>query len=484
MNTMDIDKNIYDKLIGYSAGGYCPMHMPGHKRNSAFLGYHLPYRIDITEIDGFDNLHNANGIIKNAMEKAQKLYESEHSFLLVNGSTCGILAAILCATHYGDEIIIARNCHKSVYNGCVLNGLTVHYIYPPVDRSTGVNGSITTESVLAALGEFPKAKAIVLTSPTYEGVISDILSIAEIAHSRNIPVIVDSAHGAHLRFCGYGGKDPVQNGADIVISSLHKTLPSLTQTALANVNGTLVDPFEYQKQLAVFETSSPSYILMASIDQCFDILINGAEHLFKCYEENLNHFSERIKSLKNLTVLCYGNDSLKKHNFFSFDYGKIVISTGSTSINGVVLSQILREKYKIEVEMSYSHYALAMTSICDSKENFDRLAEALIEIDGNITKTTGNFEFPPVPILINSGCTYNSLLNKGELRQLKKAVGRVSLDYVFAYPPGIPLIVPGEIINESFIDYICTLKENGVNVQCTGSVNESDNDEFVINVVV
>lgn len=460
------------------------MHMPGHKRNSAFLGYHLPYRIDITEIDGFDNLHNANGIIKNAMEKAKKLYESENSFLLVNGSTCGILAAIMCVTHYGDEIIIARNCHKSVYNGCALNGLTVHYIYPPVDRSTGVNGSITTESVLDALGKYPRAKAIVLTSPTYEGVNSDISSITKIAHSRNIPVIVDSAHGAHLRFCGYCEKDPAQSGADIVIFSLHKTLPSLTQTALANVNGTLVNPCEYQKQLAVFETSSPSYILMASIDQCFDILINGAKQLFKSYEENLEDFSKKMRSLRNLTVLCYGNDSLKEHSFFSFDYGKIVISTGNTSITGVMLSQLLREKYKIELEMSYSYYALAMTSICDSKENFDRLAEALIEIDRNITKVTGGFEFPSVPVLINSGCTYNSLLNKGELCQLKKAVGRVSLDYVFAYPPGIPLIVPGEIINKSFIDYICTLQGNGVNIQCTGSMNEDDADRFVISVMV
>lgn len=292
--------SLYSALKKHSQAGTYPLHMPGHKRN---FGSALPYDIDITEIYGFDDLHSADGIIKECCLKAAEIYKSDSAYMLVNGSTCGILAAVSSVAHRGDKIIIARNCHKSVYNACMLSELDARYIYPPMSKS-GICGSISPETVRAALTECPTAKAVVITSPTYEGVVSDISSIARECHSRKIPLIVDSAHGSHMRFCSFGKSgEPISSGADIVITSLHKTLPSLTQTALAFVNGELVNRKQFEKFLSVFETSSPSYVLMSSIDRCLDFL-KVSEKSFANLEKNLSAFYKRADKLNNLKIVC------------------------------------------------------------------------------------------------------------------------------------------------------------------------------------
>lgn len=470
MKSFNNNLNLYDSLKNYSKSDACPFHMPGHKRNTDLLGNSLPYDIDITEINGFDNLHNADGILKNAADKAKEVFHSEHSYMLINGSTCGILAAVRTVTHYGDEIIIARNCHKAVYNGCLLNNLDMHFIHPQQDKKSGVSGSISPQSIKKAVEQYPRSRAVIITSPTYEGVISDIRAIADIVHSHNIPLIVDNAHGAHQPFCDFCKGEPISNGADIVISSLHKTLPSLTQTAIAHINGNLVNPKAFERQLAIFETSSPSYILMASMDHCFDFLLNNRDAFIQ-YKNKLTAFSASMRELKHLTVLCHGNDSLENHNFYSFDIGKIVICTTGCSINGVELMSILREKYRIELEMSYPFYAVAMTSVCDSKESFDRLAKALKEIDQTITADSEKITPFKIPIPQKSHLRLADLPEDGVCINLKNAAGRICLEYIFAYPPGIPITVPGEIIDNEIIDCINTLITSGVSVQSTHSEN-------------
>lgn len=455
---MNRPNSLFAKLRDYSKTENYPFHMPGHKRNTEMLGVSLPFNIDITEIDGFDNLHNASGILRTAAEKAEKIFHSEHSYMLINGSTCGILAAIHAVTKYNDSIILARNCHKAVYNGCLLNNLKMNFVYPEQDINSGVSGSITPDSVLSAIKACPNAKAVVITSPTYEGVISDISTIAKIAHSFNIPLIVDNAHGVHQRFCDFCSGEPTSGGADIVISSLHKTLPSLTQTAITHINGSLVSHKKFENALAIFETSSPSYVLMSSIDNCFDFLMNSDEY-FAIYKNNLLRFSENIKSLKHLKVLCYGNDNIFDHNFYAFDYGKIVICTVGTNINGVELMNILREKYRLELEMSYPFYAVAMTSVCDTEEGFNRLSTALLEIDESV-----NFDGKSVPILKmpkpkSSGL---SLVEAAELGDSECDCRDISNRYIYAYPPGVPIVIPGEIIDDEIMIYIDKLRESGV----------------------
>lgn len=270
---------LYEKLNAYARTDFYPFHMPGHKRNPETGPLAPFYRLDITEIDGFDNLHAASGVIRQAQERAAKLYGSEETHFLINGSTGGLLSAVASIAGKGKVLLMARNCHKAVYHAAFLNRLNVRYLYPELLPEYDLAGEILPETVRKAIiltlrerNADPKKAAeviagIVVTSPTYDGICSNIREIREIAHSYGVPLIVDEAHGAHLGFHEAYPENSVQCGADVVIQSTHKTLPSPTQTAVLHVNGTLVNRGHLRKYLAIYQTSSPSYLLMTGIEE-------------------------------------------------------------------------------------------------------------------------------------------------------------------------------------------------------------------------
>ena len=374
---------LFDKLNEYSMSGVYPMHMPGHKRNTELLPPGLPYDIDITEIHGFDDLHNPHGVLQETAVLAANLYGSEKAFLLVNGSTVGILATIGAHTKRGDKILVAGNYHRSVSNAAGLFGLDLIHITPETDSMSGIGCSIDPIAVESVLEKDQKIQLVIVTSPSYEGVISDIGSIAQVVHKRGIPLLVDSAHGAHLGFSPDFPKSAVTAGADVVVMSLHKTLPALTQCSLLHVCNNRANKDELARLLSVLQTSSPSYVLMSSIDRCLRLLASEKDKLFYKYEKNLCRFNEEIKALTNLSVLNHGSDP-PHAGFYAFDPGKIVIVTKNTTLSGFILVEILRMEYKVELELACDDYAIAMTSICDSAEGFSRLADALVAIDRNV----------------------------------------------------------------------------------------------------
>ena len=455
--------NLQEKLEEYYNKDYLPMHMPGHKRNVELLGEKLLYKIDITEIEGFDDLHHAEGIIKNIEDKARKIYKSKRSFILVNGSTCGILAGIRSVVNFGDKVLVARNCHKSVYNAIEINGLDPIYMLPKIG-SDGIDRNIDSKQVEEKLRENNDIKLVILTSPTYEGVISDIEAIVDIAHKYNVPVLVDEAHGAHLRFINdICDKEALNSGADIVIQSLHKTLPALTGTALLHIQGDLVKEENVARELSIFETSSPSYILMSSIEECLDIIENRGKELFEEYQNNLKSFYSETKNFKNLKIL--GNEIENKDYY---DFGKIVIKTNKTNITGKELICILRKEYKIELEMSSINYALAMTSICDNRKNFERLIDALKKIDGSLEEKeeiSNNYDIilPKKEISILEAIKNTN----SEFKDYYELKGKISKEYIWVYPPGIPLITPGEVINNDLIRKIKEFEKAGIEVRTT-----------------
>ena len=457
--------DLLHQLQAYGEGGVYPFHMPGHKRNTARLGNALPYSMDITEIDGFDDLHAPDGILKDLNDRLCALYGAKHSFALVNGSTCGILAGIAAATQRGDKILLARNCHKSVYNAVELLGLVPVYIRPPTDETTGIAGSIVPESVADALKQHNDIRLCVLTSPTYDGVISDIRTIAALLHANDIPLLVDEAHGAHLVFTQNKALSAVAAGADIVIQSLHKTLPALTQTAAAHLCTDRIPPAAFQQKLSVFETSSPSYLLLSSIAECVRILEEKAETAFKIYEKELTDFSVKCKTLTHLTVSCKGNDGLELHPvFFAFDGGKLPIVTANTNTDGVSLLQKLRAEYQIEGEMAAVSYALLMTSVCDTDEGFSRLFAALREIDRTLQPAAVPPQFAPVPLppVVSPPCA--AAKQTGVRVPLQNAVGKISLTTVWCYPPGVPLLVRGERVTQEIADTLENAKAHGLKV--------------------
>ncbi len=448
--------DLYSQLIEYSKSDMYPFHMPGHKRQPD--GSMIPYQIDLTEIEGFDNLHHPESSIREIERKAAELFNAKRAFLLVNGATGGILAAIRSMTKPGDTVLIARNCHRAVYNAIELCGLNAEYIFPKrLENYPSVYGSITDEDVYASLQEHPDTKLVVVTSPTYEGVGSDLALISEICYNCGAKLFVDEAHGAHLYF-DRKTVTAMAAGADVSVVSLHKTLPSLTQTALLLTNDESIEDL-LQANLSVFETSSPSYVLMSSIERCLN-RIEVDVRLFKDYDKRLDSLYNKSKILCKLKLL-YNQLS---DSVYDYDKGKVVIMTSETDLSGFDLAAVLRKKYKLETEMSACDYVIAMTSVCDTDEGFNRLADALAEIDKNVAlisnKEISICEIKPEKAYNSCDC----YRYKSELKGLFEVVGMVSHEDVFAYPPGIPLIVKGEILSGVLINEIKRLEQSGVNI--------------------
>lgn len=454
-----------EKLKEYGKSDIYPFHMPGHKRQ--IMDSVSPYEIDITEIDEFDNLHEAREILLKAQQRAATLYGSEECFYLVNGSTCGILAAISACVSKGGKILVARNSHKAVYNGVFLRDLQAVYVYPVVTKY-GLQGQIRTEDIKLALLEHPDIEAVLITSPTYDGVVSDIKGIAKVVHEHNLPLIVDAAHGAHLGFSKAFPENPIHQGADVVIESVHKTLPAFTQTALLHLCSDRVSSEKVKKYLSIYETSSPSYVLMAGIDRCITFLEEKGQRAFRELEENLDSFYNNVRNLKHLYVLqrC----DLSKDEAFDYDHTKIIIFSNTKNFSGTDLHKLLLEKYRIQVEMVSGQYVLALCSIMDTKAGFTRLQQALEEIDAKLSLESE---------VDKKGYSVIKLYEKRKPRMsisrvencntevvpLESAVGNVAAEYLYLYPPGIPVIVPGEEITKEFIQEIEICQKSGLRVE-------------------
>ena len=490
---------LLERLTEYAGSDAYPFHMPGHKRreipDGIPGGFPDPYGIDITEIDGFDNLHHAEGILKDAMETVAAIYGADRSWYLVNGSTCGILSAVFAATENGGKILTARNCHKAVYHAICLNRLEAEYLYPEEITEFRINGGIRAEDVRKALekdamrcagnsgnvrGKITKIQAVLITSPTYEGVVSDIRAITDAAHEYGIPLIVDEAHGAHLEYadqCHSFPKSALEYGTDIVIQSLHKTLPCFTQTAILHVKGKLVDQDRVSRYLSMFQTSSPSYLFMAGMERCIRYMDGDGRNEMVRYEERLEHFMKRMEGLQVLEVL--DREICGKYRTVAgWDPSKIVVSTmRAEDFHGEELAETLRRKYHLEMEMTAPEYVIAMTSLMDTEEGFERLGTALLEIDGALRRRTesgrkekaasetpegleSKLSHPVRRMLICEAMDADT-----ERTAFQDTVGKVSAEFVYLYPPGIPIIAPGEVFTDAIVEKIMAYKAAGLLVQ-------------------
>lgn len=396
-------QNISEKINEYLRKPAYPFHMPGHKRSEG--------RHDFTEIDGFDVLSHPTGIIAESQRRAAELFGADRTYYLVNGSTVGILAGILAAADPDKCVLVGPDCHKAVYHALELGRQeAVDADGKPVagtDSRAAANAEQEVglyTSALTSLAEIEReldwdalperiertledkggaVSLVVVTSPTYEGVISDIARIAEIAHRNGALLMVDEAHGAHLGMHPAFGENSNRLGADLVVHSMHKTMTGLTQTALLHVNGGAVDKARIEHYLEMLQTSSPSYLLMESMDRCIDLLAReketaGAQNvvkhsLFGDYAGRLEHICGKLENLSYISLFR------TEH----FDPGKLVLTVknNEADFTAPMLYAVLRDKYGLQLEFAQDEYALAMTSFVDTDEAFDRLYEALAGID-------------------------------------------------------------------------------------------------------
>lgn len=461
-----MSSELLQMLSEHAKTGAYALHMPGHKRNTAMLGNALPYALDITEIPGFDDLHAPSGVLRRLEEQLAALWGARQSFALVNGATSGILAGIASLVSPGDTVLLARNCHRSVYHALALTGAVPVYLAPPVDAQSGIAGSISPRQVEAALAKNPQTKLVVVTSPTYDGVLSDLAGIVRAAHSRHIAVLVDEAHGAHLAFTENAGSSAVRAGADVVIHSLHKTLPALTQCAAAHLCGPFGSAERFRRALAVFETSSPSYLLLASVAECADFLKTHGAAAFAAYGAHLDAFSEACGALARLYIPGKGRDARESHPaFFALDGGKLPVVTARTTLDGAGLARTLRRDFALESEMAAVSYTLLMTSVCDTKEAFTRLSDALLAIDRTAKPIENPPVFSPLPLPERRLTPQAAAGKAGALCPLEAAAGKTSLETVFCYPPGTPLLVAGEVVDEAVLRRVQNAAAHGLAVR-------------------
>lgn len=454
-------RTLYERLKDYGESEDYGFHMPGHKRNKNIMKADLPFEIDITEIDGFDDLHHADGIIREAEKRASDIYHADETHFLVNGSTSGILSAVLGCTDRGGKILMSRNCHKSVYHAVFMNDLHPVYVYPRFSEEMQLNGQISPSDIADLLENEEGIEAAVIVSPSYDGVVSEIAEIAELMHKKGIPFIVDEAHGAHFGIHPYFPSNANQKGADVVIHSTHKTLPALTQTALIHMNGKYADRERIRNYLQMVQTSSPSYVLMASIDECMELLEQNGKNIFDDYADRLQRLRNELSRLKNLKLL----------ETDCFDKSKVVISTRHTRLTGKDLYDILKDQYHIQLEMAAGTYIIAMTSVCDTDEAMARLCKALYDIDGSLQPVINNRSAKglPKPEFVYTSAEIDRRIreNQNQRKYLAwtDAVGKISTEYAYLYPPGCPLIVPGERITKEVADQLNWYEKSGFTIE-------------------
>ena len=483
---------LINRLAAYARSDMYPFHMPGHKRrtgpeesfmNSCTDSFTNPFAVDITEIEGFDNLHHPEGILKDSMKWAADVYGADQTYYLINGSTGGILAAVCGSVPRGGRILVSRNCHKSVYHGICLNQLKTSYVYPQEIEGLGIQGGITAEDVDRMLNRYMDTQAVLIVCPTYDGIVSDIEAIARIVHRAGLPLIVDEAHGAHFRYDAMFPVSALDLGADVVIQSVHKTLPSLTQTALLHVKnnrpdgGCYLDVKKVERYLQIYQSSSPSYVLMASIENS---IYQMEQTDTAPYGKQLHRLRRRLGQMRHLRLADTG--LIGQAGIRDLDISKIVVSTrgtclypavdGLTGFTGAHLDDILRREYHLEMEMCGADYVTAITTVMDSGEGLERLGDALTRIDTQLTDAG----YKPDGRSGNQKSVYSmrcdTAMSMGEAMEEKMAsvgledsAGCISGEFVYIYPPGIPIVAPGEWISRPILEVILEYRDKGLPVQ-------------------
>ncbi len=508
---------LVNRLVRYGKTNMYPFHMPGHKRTGS-MGFPDPFTVDITEIDGFDNLHHPEGILKRSMEWAAGVYGADRTYYLVNGSSSGILSAICGTVPRGGRILVSRNCHKAVYHGIFLNQLKASYVYPQEVPGLGIQGGITPQDVDQMLRRYMDTKAVLIVSPTYDGVVSDIRGIAQVVHRAGLPLIVDEAHGAHFRYGEMFPCSALDLGADVVIQSVHKTMPSLTQTALLHIKnnrpegGCYANAQKIDRYIHMVQTTSPSYVLMASIENS----IYQMEHMdLEPYSQRLGTLRQRLSGLKCLRLA--GLDLKGTSGIFDLDCSKIVLSTRGTSLadatgweksgiksginsginrgdngpgsgqgrgpgsvsgagpgsdslpcfTGAMLDDILRRVYRLEMEMCGADYVTAISTVMDNDQGLSRLGDALCEIDSRLKPVSWDTTASSVYSMRSDTAMTIADAMDGELHdvKLKDSAGCISGEFIYIYPPGITIVAAGEWIRRRALDIILEYMDKKLPVQ-------------------
>jgi len=471
---------LFTKMKDYNKKNVIPFDVPGHKQGRGLTEFTDYFGKTIMEVDmnsskPLDNLSNPIGVIKEAQELMADLFWADHSFFLVNGTTAGIQAMVMSACNPGDKIILPRNVHKSAINGLILADVIPAYIEPEVHDELGITLNISIDKVEKAIIRNPDAKAILITNPTYYGFAPDLKKIVQLAHQHSMAVLVDEAHGTHLNFNRSFPISGMNAGADMSTISFHKTGGSLTQSSVLLMIDGIVDKNHVKAVLNLMQTTSSSYLLMSSLDVARkNIAINGEAEFARILELS-RYARDEINSIDG--VSSFGRELLGLDGAYAFDETKLSIKVNEIGLTGLQVYDILRDEYNIQMEFGDSYHVLAVISIGDTQENID----ALISAFKSIVK-----KYKKEPLKLSKVVLHNpevivtprnAFYSHRKLKKLEDCAGDISAEFIMAYPPGIPIITPGERISKEIIEYILFLKSQ--NSMLTGT-----EDAYVNNINV
>ncbi|ABB56739.1 aminotransferase class I/II-fold pyridoxal phosphate-dependent enzyme [Synechococcus elongatus] len=458
-------KPLFDQLLASAQQARAPFHTPGHKLGRA-IATHLQqawgsaiFQSDLPELPELDNLYAASGVLAESQAQAAEVFGADRSWFLVNGSTGGLLAAILTICSPGDRLLLPRNAHRSLLSGCILSGAMPVWITPPEAADFDLVGVPTPEQVATALAQDPQIKAVVLVSPTYEGVCADVAAIAAIAHNHNLPLIIDAAHGAHLGFHPDLPRSPLHEGADLVVQSTHKLLGALTQAAMLHCKGDRIDPERLSQSLALVQSSSPSYLLLASLEAATEQMRTSAQDLLQVTIDLARQAHQRLAELPGLQLpaLKIGN----REGFPQWDRTRLVINFQSCGWSGFCADEYLHEQWQVTAELPSLSNLVFHLSLGNRIEDIDRLVTAC----DRLLSQEHQEELPPrLPVWLEPETILSprqAWFSRHQTVSAEQAIGAIAAECVCPYPPGIPVLLPGERISKSAVDYLRQVQTTG-----------------------
>lgn len=442
--------SLYRQIRRFNKKDKISFHMPGHKGGSG-LSSRLKrnaFELDVTEFDETDDLLSPVSVLKDAQERAAEVFGAAQSFYLTNGSSSGLHAAILGSVPKGGKLLVDRTCHRAVIAALVMGEIDPVFVDPQFDTELGIYTGMTPEAVNAALDETPDVAGMVLTSPTYYGVCTDIAAIARLLHERRKFLIVDEAHGAHFVFSSKLPPTALEQGADISIQSLHKTLPALGQCSLLHIgHGAVIDARQVERQLRLRQTTSPSYLLMTSIDEAVQQMQDNGKRLDEMIEQ-LYEIKTRLTIVNRLS--CLSENKLSGRQ----DLLRLVVSFEKAGLSGHAAADLLKREYGIYPEMADEKNVVFLVTIGNSKRDLDALAAAFEEIGEAEHGTPAGSKPAPLPEIEVCFAPCRAWNSERETVAVQESAGKICADIVASCPPGAAVLIPGQLVSREAADYL------------------------------
>lgn len=461
---------LFEAIRAYCAVDKAPFHTPGHKQGAgvdsellAFLGPNV-FRADLTELPEVDNLHDPDGVIHEAQGLAAAAYGADRTWFLVNGSTCGVEALVMAVCDPGDVILLPRNCHKSAIAGVILSGATPVFIEPDFDQSLGIAHGVTPTAVAAALAAHPEAKGVLVVSPTYYGVSSDLVAIATVVHDHGLPLLVDEAWGAHLNFHADLPQAALSAGADLVVQSTHKVLSGMTQASMLHLQGQRIAPNRVRNILQLLQSTSPNYLLMMSLDVARRQMALQGHTLLSEAIRLAEQARQRLNEIPG--IYCFGADRLADSPH-RLDQTRLTVTVSGLGVFGYEADDWLNDHYGVQPETSTLHNVIFVVSLGNTQRDIDRLVEAFQalaqvkpreSLEARINQLA-RLRFPEAPPQRLTPRT--AFFAEIERVPLAEAVGRICGEIISPYPPGIPILIPGEEVTQRALDYLLLVHRAG-----------------------